>query len=188
MNFIINSLDEFKKKYKNVHIHIILEEINVLSDMEKVGKLDIVIKNNYEDIPNFKHIKTFEINDKFIASSKEFLCLKDKILSINELLNYPTVLLSNITHGRRNFNNYLKSLGIEYKPTYEFNSYSLCKELIKEGFGIGIGNPIHYESSDFLILNTDFNLPTRYFDIGYINTSKNIFIKDFIEIFNNLNK
>ena len=70
------------------------------------------------------------------------------------------------------------------EPTYEFNSYSLCKELIKGGMGIGIGNPIHYNSKDFIILNTDFNLPTRTFNIGYINTSKNPLINEFIKIIN----
>ena len=57
-------------------------------------------------------------------------------------------------------------------------------ELIKNGFGIGIGNPIHYKSKDFIILNTNFNLPTRKFDIGYITTSKNELIKEFINILN----
>lgn len=83
----------------------------------------------------------------------------NKELSLKELLTYPFVLLSSITHGRRNFDNYLKSKNISFKPTYEFNSYSLCKELIRNGFGIGIGNPIHYQGAEFIILKTNFELP-----------------------------
>ena len=78
----------------------------------------------------------------------------------------------------------MKSLNIDFKPTYEFNSYSLCRELIKNGFGIGIGNPIHYKTKDYIIIDTDFQLPTRSFDIGFIGTSKNKLIKDFIDILN----
>ena len=75
----------------------------------------------------------------------------------------------------------MKSKNIDFTPTYEFNSYSLCRELIKDGFGIGIGNPIHYESDDFIIVKTNFELPLRKFNIGYITSSKS----KFIDIFKN---
>lgn len=184
INYVKDALNEFKTKYPNVHIHIVLEEPKILNDMKRLNKLDILIKNDYETIDDLEIIKTFEITDKFVASSKAFKELENKVLSLEELLNYPLVLLSSITHGRRNFDSYLKSKNIIYKPTYEFNSYSLCKELIKNGFGIGIGNPIHYKSKNFIILNTNFDLPTRKFDIGYITTSKNELIKEFINILN----
>lgn len=184
MDFIMNTLKEFKKKYPFVHIHIVLEEMNILNDMARLGHLDILIKNDYEVMNEFVNIKSFEITDRFIAAKDTFPELANKIYSLEELLEYPFVLLSNITHGRRNFDEYLKSKNIEFKPTYEFNSYSLCRELIKNGFGIGIGNPIHYKDKDFIIINTDFNLPTRFFDIGYIKSSKNKYIKDFIDILN----
>lgn len=182
MVFIKDALKTFKKKYPNVHIHIELETINTLHDMAKLGHLDILIKNNYESMEYFSNIKSFTINDQFVASSTYYPELKNKIFTLNELLEYPFVLLSPITHGRRNFDTFLKSKNIDFKPTYEFNSYSLCQELIKSGFGIGIGNPIHYQSKDFVIIKTDFKLPVREFDIGYIKTSKNKLIKNFIEI------
>lgn len=182
--FIIDALKSFKIKHPNIHIHINLETMNVLNDMARLGQLDILIKNDYEQMDNFVNIKSFEITDKFVASKRFFKELSGKTYSIDQLLKYPFVLLNSITHGRRNFDAYLKSKGIIYKPTYEFNSYSLCRELIKNGFGIGIGNPIHYKSDDFIIIDTDFDLPTRKFDIGYINSSKNKLINDFIQILN----
>lgn len=179
--FLKDALREFRKKYKNVHISIVLEELNVLNDLARLGKLDILIKNDYEELKNFKTIKTFNIEDKFVASKKYYPELETKKYSLDQLLEYPTVLLSDITHGRKNFNNYLKSLNIDYKPTYEFNSYSLCKELILEGFGIGIGNPIHYQSHEFIIINTDFKLPNRQFNISYNTLSNNELIDEFIK-------
>ena len=179
---ILGALEEFKKIHPNVHIEIVLEEIEILEKYNRLGKLDILIKNSYEEIENYEVIKSFEIQDQFIASKKAFGHLEGKVLSLKELLCNPFVLLSNITHGRRNFNNYLKSQNISFKPTYEFNSYSLCKELIRNGFGIGIGNPIHYQSDEFIILKTDFMLPKRFFDICYIKTSMSESVKDFIEL------
>lgn len=179
---ILPTLDEFRKLYPSIKIEIVLEEINVLEKYNKLGKLDILIKNSYENIDNYEIIKSFTIQDHFIASRKDFKYLENKTLSINELLKEPFVLLSRITHGRRNFDAYLKSQNISFKPTYEFNSYSLCRELIRNGFGIGVGNPIHYQTDEFIILNTDFSLPTRTFDICYIKTSKNEFLNDFIKL------
>lgn len=179
---ILSTLDEFRKLYPNIKIEIVLEEINVLEKYNKLGKLDILIKNSYEKIDNCEIIKSFTIQDRFIASKKQFIHLENKILSLNELLKEPFVLLSRITHGRRNFDSYLKSQNISFKPAYEFNSYSLCRELIKNGFGIGVGNPIHYQTDDFIILKTDFELPIRSFDICYIKSSKNKTINNFINL------
>ncbi len=182
LEFIKEALNSFKSKYPNVHINISLESINILEERAKVGKLDILIKNDYENFNNFAHIKSFIIRDKFVASKNHFNHLIDKKLSIDDILNQPLVLLSNITHGRRNFDAFLKQNNKKVIPTYEFNSYSLCRELIKCGFGIGIGNPIHYSNKDFIILNTDFNLPARTFHIGYNKISKNDLIQEFIKL------
>lgn len=180
---ILPTLDKFRALYPNVKIEIVLEEIEVLEKYSRLGKLDILTKNSYEEIDNYEIIKTFEIEDCFIASKKTYPELINKVMSLNDLLkNYPFVLLSNITHGRRNFDAYLRSQNISFKPTYEFNSYSLCRELIRNGFGIGIGNPIHYQGREFVVLKTDFKLPKRIFHICFIKTSKNDCLKEFIKL------
>lgn len=183
--YIEKSLNYFRNIYPNIKIHITLESIPVLEEQARLGKLDILIKNDYEYMEFFEKKFSFEIEDVFVASKKTFPELSEKVFSLSELLNYPFVLLSSITHRRRNFDNYLRSQNIKFKPDYEFNSYSLCTELIKEGFGIGIGNPIHYQADDFIIISTDFKIPSRSFDVGYISTSKNKFIKEFFEILEN---
>lgn len=184
INLLINPIKEFKKLFPNVQIHIEFQNINTLYEMSRLGHLDILIKNDYETIENFINIKTFSITDKLVVSRKHFKELEEKTYTIKELLNYPFVLLTNNSTGRKLFDNYLKENNINFKPTYEFNSHSICHELIKEGFGIGIGNPIHYKNKDFIIIDTDFELPTRTFNIGYIKTSKNKYINEFINIIN----
>ena len=184
INLLMNPIKEFKKLFPNVQIHIEFQNINTLYEMSRLGHLDILIKNDYETIENFINIKTFSITDKLVVSRKHFKELEEKTYTIKELLNYPFVLLTNNSTGRKLFDNYLKQNNIEFKPTYEFNSHSICHELIKEGFGIGIGNPIHYKNKDFIIIDTDFELPTRTFNIGYIKTSKNKYINEFINIIN----
>lgn len=182
---LMNPIKEFKKLFPNVQIHMEFQNINTLYEMSRLGHLDILIKNDFEAIENFTNIKTFNVTDKLVASKKHFKELENKQYKIEELLKYPFVLLAKTSTGRTLFDNYLKENNINFKPTYEFNSHSICYELIKEGFGIGIGNPIHYQTKDFIIINTDFNLPTRTFNIGYIKTSKNKYINEFINIIKN---
>lgn len=180
---ILPSLDKFRKLYPNIKIEIVLEEIEILEKYSRLGKLDILIKNSYENIDNYEIIKTFEIEDCFIASKNTYPEFIDEVMSLKALLkNYPFVLLSKITHGRRNFDAYLRSQNIYFKPTYEFNSYSLCRELIRNGFGIGIGNPIHYQGEEFVVLKTDFKLPKRTFHICVTKISKNDCLKEFIKL------
>ena len=176
------ALVSFKDLHPNIHIDMVLEEANILEERSKIGKLDIVIKNDYESLSSFELVKSFDIQDEFFCSRQNFSFLENQTLSLEEILKYPFILLSPNTHGRKNFDSFLKSKKIDFKPTYEFNSYSLCHELIKNGFGIGIGNPIHYPKSDFLRLKTNFSLPKRTFDIGYIKTSKNPLIQEFIDL------
>lgn len=182
---IIDNLRVLRKRFPNVKIEIVLEEIKVLEMYNRLNKLDILIVNDYESIQGFDIAARFSIEDKFIASKQYFPDLIEKRLSLKELLNnYPFVLLSNITHGRKNFDAYLKGQNIIYKPTYEFNSYSLCRELIRNGFGIGIGNPIHYNNNDFIIINTNFNLPKREFHICYKTNDDKEVLRDFVKLIN----
>lgn len=121
------TLKNFKKNHPDVYINIILDDISVIENHSKLDKMDIVVKTDYEYMKDLETIKTFTIEDKFVASREHYNDLEEKTLSIKDLLSYPMILLSNVTHGRKNFDSYIKSLGITYKPTYEFNSHSLCK-------------------------------------------------------------
>lgn len=184
INLIMKPLKEFKKEHPNVQIHIEFQPINIILDLLRLGHLDIVIKNDYEKINDFVNIKSFEITDKLIASKKHFPELSNKTYKIEELIDYPFVLLTSNSQGRKIFDNYIKQKNINFKPMYEFNSHSICYELIKEGFGIGIGNPVHYKNKNFIIIDTDFELSKRTFDIGYIKSSKSRFIEEFIDTLN----
>lgn len=53
--------------------------------------MDVIIKNDYEVINNLQKIKTFSIQDSFIASKKDFPELENKILTLDEILKYPFV-------------------------------------------------------------------------------------------------
>ena len=181
---IIELLKNFNLKHNDVRVHIIFENINVIDDLRKSGKLDIVIKNKNESLNDFKKIDDFELENFFIASRKYYPELENKKIDLKELLKkYPLIIMSDVSPGRRNFNNFLKEKGITVKPQYEFNSYDLCKKLLEAGIGIGVDNSYNFESENYIYIDTD-KMPKRYFEIGYINSSNNKYIKEFIDIYN----
>ena len=184
-NLIIDILKEFNKKYKDVRVHIIFEDINILDDLRRSAKLDIIIKSKNEIITDFKKVDEFELENFFIASKKYYPELDGKHIKIEELLkNYPLVIMSKSSQGRRNFDSYIKEKGINFKPAYEFNSYDLCKKLVDSGIGIGIDNPINFDSKDYIYIDTD-KMTKRYFEFGYNASSRNKYVEKFLEIYNN---
>ncbi len=186
-NIVTKCLTKFNSIYPDVTVHIVFDSIDILEELKSSKKLDILIKNDSELFDDFSKIDDFELNNVFIAKKGRFNYLDGRQIKLEDLLNnYPLVMMSNISPGRRNFDNYLKSLNIDYKPTYEFNSYDLCKKLVDAGIGIGIDNPVDYVNNpDYIIINTE-KLPTRMFNFGYVKSSKNPFIKEFIKIYKNM--
>ena len=184
-NLIIDLLKEFKKKYKDVRVHIVFEDISILDDLRKSGKLDIIIKGKNDLITDFKKIDEFVLENFFIASKKHFPELIDKKIELKTLLKeYPLIIMSETSPGRRNFNNWLREKGLSVKPAYEFNSYDLCKKLVEAGIGIGIDNPINFDEKEFIYIKTD-KMNKRYFEFGYNSSSRHKYVEKFIEIYEN---
>ena len=52
--YIEKSLNYFRNIYPNIKIHITLESIPVLEEQARLGKLDILIKNDYEYMEIYK--------------------------------------------------------------------------------------------------------------------------------------
>ena len=185
---IIDILKEFNEKYKDVRVHIVFENISILDDLRRSGKLDIIIKNKNELLTDFKKVDEFELENFFIASKKYFPELEGKHIELKELLKkYPIVIMSENSPGRRNFNNFIKEKGLSFKPAYEFNSYDLCKKLVEAGIGIGIDNPLNFDSNEYIYIKND-KMNKRYFEFGYNSSSRHKYVEKYIEIYENKKK
>ena len=183
---IANILKEFQKEYPNIKVHIIFEKLNILEEMIKTNKIDILIKNSNETIKDFIKYDEIKVTNYFIALKEDYKELIDKKIDIKTLLkNYPIVTITNSSPGRINFDNFLKSKNIKYKPNYEFNSYDLCKKIVDAGIGIGLSNNFEPIDKKYFIINTD-KIPPRIFEIGYINTVNNQYIKKFFKIYDKI--
>ena len=188
--FLLSYLEIFNKSYPKIDIQITNGITSHLINELKNGLIDIVFLNlNDKDYGNdINIIKCKKIHDVFIAS-KKYSELNDKVISLNELKNYPLIFQAKGSNTRNFLDNFLKEKNITLKPNIELASYSLVTEFCKAGFGIGyaVKEFIQKDLNDGKIFSIKIKetIPERY--IGFAISNKHLpsfSTKKLIEIIN----
>lgn len=189
--FLLSYLEIFNKSYPKIDIQITNGITSHLINELKNGLIDIVFLNlNDKDYGNdIDIIKCKKIHDIFIASKKNSE-LNDKVISLNELKNYPLIFQAKGSNTRNFLDNFLKEKNITLKPNIELASYSLVTEFCKAGFGIGyaVKEFIQKDLNEGKIFSLKIkeNIPERY--IGFAISNKHLpsfSTKKLIEIITN---
>lgn len=170
-NFLLEYLEEFHKLYPKIKIKIYTNPTSELLIKARNGVIDFIILNLPYDIPNdFNTKKLKTIQDCFVANSN-YSYLKGKIIRLNELNNYPLILMSKGSNTRYFLDEFCLSNNINLVPEMELASYSLVTHFTKIGLGIGLvtKNFIKEElkNGDLFELNTVPKLNKRYIGITY---------------------
>ena len=188
--FLLPYLEIFNKSYPKIDIQITNGIASHLINELKNGLIDIVFLNlNDKDYGNdIDIIKCKKIHDIFIAS-KKYSELNDKVISLNELKNYPLIFQAKGSNTRNFLDNFLKEKNITLKPNIELASYSLVTEFCKAGFGIGyaVKEFVQKDLNEGKIFSLKMkeNIPERY--IGFAISNKHLpsfSTKKLIEIIN----
>ena len=188
--FLLPYLEKFNKSYPKIDIQITNGITSHLINELKNGLIDIVFLNlNNKDYGNdIDIIKCKKIHDIFIAS-KKYSKLNDKVISLNELKNYPLIFQAKGSNTRNFLDNFLKEKNITLKPNIELASYSLVTEFCKAGFGIGFAVKEFVQKDlnegKIFSLKMKENIPERY--IGFAISNKHLpsfSTKKLIEIIN----
>lgn len=136
--FLLPYIKEFNNKYPKVKIKIHTEPTYELITKARNGLVDFIILNLPYNIPDdFLKENLKEIHDCFVASNN-FSKLKNKTIKLEELNNYPLILLAKGSNGRYFLDDICAKLNITLNPKFELASYSLVTEFIKSGIGIGL--------------------------------------------------
>lgn len=175
--FLLPYLKKFNKLYPKIDIQITNGMTLHLINELKNGLIDIVFLNlNDKDYGNdIDIIKCKKIHDIFIAS-KKYSELNDKVISLNELKNYPLIFQVKGSNTRNFLDNILKEKNITLKPNIELTSYSLVIEFCKAGFGIGyaVKEFIQKDLNEGKIFSIKIKetIPERY--IGFAISNKHL--------------
>lgn len=170
-NYLLPYIKEFNQKYPKVKIKIHTEPTYKLINKARNGIVDFIILNLPYDIPlDFSKNILKEIHDCFVANNN-FSELKNKIVTLEELNNYPLVLLAEGSNGRYFLDNICTNLNIKLTPKFELASYSLVTEFIKSGIGIGLVTKefIENELNNGSLFEIKLNPPIINRNIGMIH-------------------
>lgn len=170
--YLLPYIKKFHKKYPNIKIKIHTEPTNELIVKVRNGLVDFIILNFPYDIPSdFEDEKLKDIHDCFVANN-QYNYLKDKTILLNELNNYPLILLAKGSNTRYFLDNFCINLNIDLIPKFELASYSLVTEFTKAGLGIGLVTKEfaidEIQNNSLFEIKTEPKLPSRSINVIYL--------------------
>lgn len=132
-------ITKYHEKYPGIKIHIISKPATDLKKMLESHEIDMVIRKFGEDttFKNFSVKVVTEITHCFFCNEKyKELALKEEV-SIEELSNYPLLVLNQNSYERRALDEDFKRKNVKLDPIMDFTYHAPIVYLVKMGYGIG---------------------------------------------------
>ena len=163
-DYLLPYLKKFHQLYPEIQIQITNRTSSTCIELLKQNKVDLIISNlpnpKITDQMEFKEI--FSFNDIFIASD-EFKQLRRRKISLEDLKNYPLLMLEAKTTTRKFLEKSLTEMGINIEAAVELGSVDLLIEMTKIGLGIAFVPEycLNLKKEEIFELKTKEKLPAR---------------------------
>lgn len=168
--FLVPYLNKFHKDYPNVHIKVTNSTSIDCAHILETGQVDFVISNfpnsGLSNVNNIRTIKEFQ--DVFVANPKYFP-LKNKTLSLRELLAYPIMMLDRKSTTSEFLHSMFQKSQLDLVPEIELSSNDLLIDLARIGLGIAFVPDFCIPENDreLFILKLEETLPIRKLVVAY---------------------
>lgn len=168
--FLVPYLNKFHRDHPNVHIKVTNSTSIDCAHILEAGQVDFVISNfpnsGLSNVHNIRVIKEFR--DMFIANAKYFP-LKNKTLSLRELLNYPIMMLDRKSTTSEFLHAVFQKSQLDLVPEIELSSNDLLIDLARIGLGIAFVPDfcIPEGERELFTLKLDEELPARKLVVAY---------------------
>ena len=135
--FLVPFLNKFHKEYPNVHIKVTNQTSTGCVDLLENGHVDFIVTNYPNSrLNNTSRIHTIKkFQDVFVAN-KNFFDLQDRILSFEELLDYPILMLDRQSTAIKFIHLHRLHRLLYLVPEIELSSNDLLLDLANIGLGI----------------------------------------------------
>jgi len=134
-HYLLPYLENFHLKYPGVKLHLNHGTTPEVISFLKEGRIDLgVVRMPIVD-PQLQVRESFLLQDCFVAGAA-YAELKDKVLSLDTLLQYPVILFSRNSRARMTITEIFQSYGYTIKPEIEVGSVDLLIEFARRGLGI----------------------------------------------------
>ena len=117
--YLLPYLEQFHEKYPGIKINVTNAPTpETIRNLEE-GKIDFgVISSPFVPEEFMETVTVREIEDIFVAA-RRYTGIKNKMLDIGELKNYPLIFLEKNTSSRSYIDAFLKERGVEPAPEFE---------------------------------------------------------------------
>jgi DNA-binding transcriptional LysR family regulator len=181
--FVMPYIKKFGQQYPNIMIKVINRTTPQLLDVLKSGLVDMVISTLPVNEKVFNSAPFIEVNDIFVASRK-FAVLQNRKISLEELNQYPLVMLQSDSSTRKVIDAFFAKHGLTCSPEIELESLDLLVEFAKIGTGVSYvlkeSALEAIESGALFEVQIEESLPKR--DIGVV-TMRNVLLSKAVNTF-----
>ena len=169
--FLVPYLEKFHKEFPNAHINVINASSIRCTELLESGQVDLIVVNS----PNpylgnhavVKEIRSF--HDVFVAND-HFQKLRDKKLTLKQLLEYPILMLERKTTTSEFLHSLFQREQLDLVPEIELASNDLLIDLANIGLGIAFVPDYcltDKNSENLFVVETKEELPERKLAIAY---------------------
>lgn len=135
--YLLPHLEKFHKLYPKVKVKVTNVPTPETIEYLKNGKIDFgVVSEPINKYAGTKIMPVCNINDIFIANNA-FDELKNRIIELKELENYPIICLENNTSTRKYVDDFLRKEGTSLNPEFELATSDLIVQFVQRSLGIG---------------------------------------------------
>ena len=169
--FLVPYLEKFHKEFPNAHINVINATSIRCTELLETGQVDLIVVNT----PNtylgnhavVKEIRSFR--DVFIAND-HFKELRDKKLSLKQLLKYPILMLERKSTTSEFLHSLFQREQLDLVPEIELASNDLLIDLANIGLGIAFVPDYCLtpkNSENLFVVETKAEMPERKLAFAY---------------------
>lgn len=166
--FLLPYLDRFHRQYPAIHIQIISGRSHKVLGLLQSGKVDIAFASTPQEAASLETFPCLTTHSIFVAGA-EYPCDFDHVYSLEEIAQFPLILLERKASSRLFLEKYFLQNGLHLHPEIELGARSLLVDLAAIGFGVaGVTEEfVHREldSGRLRKLRTSFDIPSRSVDL-----------------------
>ncbi|MBW4082032.1 LysR family transcriptional regulator [Paenibacillus sp. S150] len=134
-HYLLPFIEIFHQRHPGIRLHLIHGTTPEVISYLKEGLVDLGVVRMPITDPQLEVRQGLQLQDCFIAGS-HYAELNQKVLSIEELLQYPIILFSRSSRARMAITDLFQGYGYELKPEFEVGSVGLLIEFARKGLGI----------------------------------------------------
>ncbi|TLS49080.1 LysR family transcriptional regulator [Paenibacillus antri] len=134
-HYLLPHLEQFHEQHPGVKLHLNHGTTPEVITFLKEGRIDLGVVRMPIVEPQLEVKESFQLQDCFVAGAR-YAELKDRTLSLPELLQHSIILFSRNSRARMAITELFHHYGYTIKPEIEVGSVDLLIEFARRGLGI----------------------------------------------------